>query len=177
MSTYVSLLRGINVSGKNLIKMEVLREIYSNLGFQKVKTYLQSGNVIFSCEKEEIEDLPELISKSIEAETEISIKVFVFAKDEWLNIAKENPFSDIEDSFLYVTFLNKSIDESFEEKFNSKTTRGEKYIFAGNRIYLYYPEGYGLSKLDNNSIETITRSVATTRNRKTVNALKDLLQP
>ena len=176
MSTYVSLLRGINVSGKNLIKMQVLREIYSNLGFQEIKTYLQSGNVIFKSENENKENLSELISKSIEDRTGIKTKVFVFKDDAWLNIAIKNPFPEIEDSFLYVTFLDKFIDEAFQEKFSSKTIRGEKLYIAGEQIYVCYPEGYGLSKLDNNSIETITRCIATTRNRKTVNALRDMLK-
>ena len=175
MPTYVSLLRGINVSGKNLLKMEILRQIYSDAGFQDVKTYLQSGNVVFKTDKENKDGLAGLIARNIEEKTGIKTPIFVFTPEEWKEIADKNPFPETDESFLYVTLLESPIDDSYSEKLSTKTTKGERTHIAGDRIYTCYPQGFGQSKLDNNTIEAITRKTATTRNRKTVNAIRDLL--
>lgn len=175
MTTCVSLLRGINVSGKNLIKMDALRQIYADLGFQDVKTYLQSGNVLFRCENADKAGLSELISKKIAETAGIQTRVFVYTSEEWLEIADKNPFPEMDESFLYITLMEAPIDDGYYEKLSSKAVKGEKLYIAGDLIYTCYPEGFGKSKLDNNSIEAITRKTATTRNRKTVNAIRDLL--
>jgi len=65
MKTYISILRGINVSGKNIIKMDSLQEMYEGLGFQKVKTYIQSGNVVFQSPETNLEELERIILESL----------------------------------------------------------------------------------------------------------------
>ena len=74
---YVALLRGINVGGKNKLKMETLREICSGLGFENVKTYINSGNVIFDARRSENKKIAAKIAKAIEKEFSISISVMV----------------------------------------------------------------------------------------------------
>ena len=66
MTTYISILRGINVSGRNLIKMDALKKMYTQLGFENSITYLQSGNVIFNAKKTDTKKIEEKISKQID---------------------------------------------------------------------------------------------------------------
>jgi len=65
METYISMLRGINVSGKNIIKMENLKEMYASLGFKNIQTYVQSGNVIFTSENQKSKKLEQAITQQI----------------------------------------------------------------------------------------------------------------
>lgn len=68
MTTYISILRGINVSGQKLIKMEALRKSYENLGFRCVTTYVQSGNDVFSGDKAKLDELAQTITRQIKKE-------------------------------------------------------------------------------------------------------------
>lgn len=78
MHTYISILRGINVSGQKLIKMDALKSMYINLGFQNVRTYVQSGNVVFESEQKDVTKIAETISQAIFKTFEFEVPVIVF---------------------------------------------------------------------------------------------------
>src|SRR5687767_8997468 len=92
MSKYVAFLRGINVGGKNKIKMESLREMFAALGFEHVKTYINSGNVIFEAAETNDKKLSDKIEKEIEKEFSLKIKVMVRTIDKIRDIIANNPF-------------------------------------------------------------------------------------
>lgn len=91
MTTYLALLRGVNVGGKSLLKMADLQATLSKDGFQDVSTYIQSGNVLFSSTGTDKKRLADKISKSIEHNFKLSIDVAIFTADEWQEVVKAAP--------------------------------------------------------------------------------------
>ena len=174
MTTYISILRGINVSGQKIIKMDALQKMYENLGFQSVKTYIQSGNVIFKSKDSKIDGVVQTISRQIKKDFGFDVPVIVLTIDKLKKIIKNSPFSkDLrkDASFLHVTFLS-SKPKSFErEVIETKRSNKEEISFSDDAVYLYCPDGYGISKLSNSFLETKLKVGATTRNWKTTNEL------
>lgn len=168
------MLRGINVSGQRLIKMDDLRKMYEISGFLNVTTYVQSGNVIFNGDDFEPSDLEQKISGQIQKDFGFKVPVIVLTIDKLKQIIYNNPFlNDLnkEHAYMYVTFLS-SKPESFEkETIESKKQNQEEISFSDNAIYLYCPNGYGKTKLTNNFFESRLKVSATTRNWKTTNEL------
>ena len=174
MTTYISILRGINVSGQKLIKMDALKEMYENLKFENIKTYVQSGNVIFSSRETDSKKLENKISKQIENDFGFQVPAIVLTAQTLQYVVKHNPFAkdtkkDI--SFLHVTFLADQAKEFDKKSIEDKRHEGEEIQLSKNAIYLYCPNGYGKTKLTNNFLERILKVKATTRNWKTTNEL------
>ncbi len=174
MIIYISILRGINVSGQKLIKMEALRKLYVNLGFEDVRTYIQSGNVVFTGGEFDLRSLEQKIAQQIKTEFDFEVPVIVMTIDQLKMSIDNNPFlSDPtkEHSFLHLTFLASPPKSFDKEAIESKKQGAEDFHFVDNVIYLYCPHGYGKTKLTNTFIEAKLKVRATTRNWKTVNQL------
>ena len=171
MARYISMLRGINVSGQKLIKMDDLKKAYKTSGFQNVRTYIQSGNVIFQTAKTPPLKLSEKISEIIFKKFNFHVAALVKTLEEMDEIVRNNPFlkeKRIDQAKLYVTFLSQPSKTASIKKLNENIRRIEKFYCHGNEVYLYCPDGYGRSKLSNNLFEKVFSSAATTRNWKTV---------
>jgi uncharacterized protein (DUF1697 family) len=174
---YISILRGINVSGRNIIKMDALRKLYEELGFHSVVTYVQSGNVLFTTKNAEFHKLAQTISMKIKKEFGFEVPVIVITPDILKSVIDKNPFSkdaQKEPSFFHVTFLASkplSFDKNLIE---SKKMAEEAILISGEIVYLYCPNGYGKTKLSNAWLESQLQCTATTRNWKTVNELYKL---
>lgn len=174
MTTYISILRGINVSGQKLIKMDALRKTYENLGFLNIKTYVQSGNVIFDGEDMEINKLEKIISQQIEKDFGFEVPIIALTVNTLKQVIDHNPFSkdqNKDQTFLHVTFLSSEPDQYDLKVIEDKKQNGEDLFFTDNVVYLYCPNGYGRTKLTNNFLETKLKVRATTRNWKTTNEL------
>jgi len=177
MKTYISILRGINVSGKNLIRMNSLQEMYEGLGFQKVKTYIQSGNVVFQSPETNLEELERIISESILKRFAANVPVLVREASELKNILTRNPFvNEIKEDIgkLHITFLSKSPEKQFLQGIENGSYLPDKYIIVDRAIYLFCPKGYGTTRLSNNFFENKLKVKATTRNLRTVMELVKL---
>lgn len=176
MSTYIALLRGINVSGQKLIKMTELKELFEKQGFQNVLTYIQSGNVIFYSKEKSSDKIKKIISNSIKQEFGFDVGVLVITPDIIEYVLKNNPFikKKKEVDKLYVTFLSEQPSAANVKKLNSTNYSPEEYIINGKLVYLYVPNGYGKTKLNNNLFENKLKVEATTRNWKTINKLWEL---
>jgi uncharacterized protein (DUF1697 family) len=177
MTTYIALLRGINVTGHKIIRMEALRALFEALGYRQVKTYVQSGNVIFEAGKDA--KLAGKIEKKIMAEFGFNVSVLVKTPGEMAQVIRDNPFpkpAGIDDSRLYVTFLSAPAPPTAENALKGLATAQEQFHVGDREIYLCCPNGYGKTKLSNSAIEKKLGVVATTRNWKTVNALLALAQ-
>jgi uncharacterized protein (DUF1697 family) len=178
LTTYVAMLRGINVSGKNLIKMESLRQLFETLGFSDIQTYVQSGNVVFKAAHDDETRLSETISRQIEADFSFKVPVMIRTGNEIHSIIKANPFlkdSSVDVSKLHVTFLSTRPSKVGLEKLDALPLTNDKFHVQGREIYLYCPDGYGTTKLSNNAFEKCLSVSATSRNWKTVCALFDLI--
>lgn len=173
MKTYIALLRGINVSGKNIIKMTALKEMFANLNFENIQTYIQSGNVIFST-NESKDDLAKCISNQIKTTFELVVPVLVIEKDELNKIILQLPFSEFEEKDVYFTFLNEASKVTDISKISEKKSNTEQLLITENVIYLLCPEGYGNTKLSNNFLEKQLKVLCTTRNLKTSRKLLEL---
>jgi len=92
MKTFISMLRGINVSGQKKIKMIDLRTLYESLGFVNVETYVQSGNVVFGCDENSIRGVAEMIESRIEQFFGYSVSVFIRDRVDFQRIIGSNPF-------------------------------------------------------------------------------------
>ena len=179
MTTYISMLRGINVSGQKLIKMDALRKLYENLGFINVITYLQSGNVIFTNKDQDPDKLGQIIRREIQKNFGFEVPVIVLTVDNLKQIIDHNPFikdSNRDQSSLYVTFLSSKPDQFDTKVIEDKKQDKEEIIFSDNAVYLYCPDGYGRTKLSNNFLEAKLKVDATTRNWKTTNELYKIVQ-
>jgi uncharacterized protein (DUF1697 family) len=109
MSKYVAFLRGINVGGNKLIKMEVLRALFESLGFTNVTTYIQSGNVIFDARGKKLTALQSKIEQELEDSLGHEISVALMSFSDLTAIVKQDPFASVEvneDVMLFVTFLS-----------------------------------------------------------------------
>ena len=200
MKTYISLLRGINVSSQNRIRIPELKQVYELLKLVNVMTYIQSGNVIFDCEQQD----PAPLARAIEAELErsfgFSIRILLRDKDRFQQIISDNPFinqRNEDPEKLYVTFLAESPSESATstliltnagdggrsnsgnsnlkmnpQRFGSGNT--DEFVINDKEIYLFCSNGYGRTKLSTGFFERYLSFAATTRNWKTVNALFEI---
>ncbi|MFZ4399536.1 MAG: DUF1697 domain-containing protein [Bacteroidales bacterium] len=174
MKTYISMLRGINVSGKNLIKMNALQEMYKNLGYKNVKTFIQSGNVIFQSEEDDISALTSIISITIQEVFSLDIPVVVKEKSVLADIYSENPFLKDDDKNAenqYICLLSNVVDSQLIEKIDDSKYLPDAFCLKEDAIYIYCPNGYGNTKLNNNFFENKLKLNATTRNLKTLRTL------
>jgi uncharacterized protein (DUF1697 family) len=111
MKTFISLLRGINVSGQNRIRMPELKELYESLNLVNVMTYIQSGNVVFDCEEQEPAKLARIIEAEIARSFSLSVRVLLRDKDRFQEILSSNPFvnqRNEDPERLHVTFLSEA---------------------------------------------------------------------
>lgn len=174
MNTYISLLRGINVGGHAKIKMKGLAELYESLGFKNVRTYVQSGNVVFESNGNNINQIIKKIETGIQKKFDLSVKVTIRTQEEIKRIIKNNPFlkrKTIEIERLHVIFLSEKPDPALIKNLKVNKKESEEFIICGSEIYLYFPEGMGTAKLQPGILEKKLNVAATARNWNTVNAL------
>lgn len=178
MKVYISILRGINVSGHRIIKMELLKRLLQSLGFFDVKAYIQSGNIVFQSKENYTKEIEELIQNSIKKHFGFDVPVMTFTAEEWIRIANENPLikdrtKDIQ--FFHITFLSEKPQIDAIEQLKNLNTQNDEFYIIENAVYLYCPNGYGNTKLTNTLFERKLKVNATTRNWKTVLKLRSLI--
>ena len=179
MPIYIAMLRGINVTGHKIIKMEALRASFAALGFKNVQSYVQSGNLIFETPIDSAAGLSGKIEKKIMSEFGHAVPVFLRTPKEMAGIIKRNPFPKdpaIDQTKLHVTFLADTAPKNAADLLQPLAAGAEQIRVIGREIYLYCPLGYGNSKISNNAIEKKLSIGATTRNWKTTNTLLAMAQ-
>ncbi|MER7457549.1 DUF1697 domain-containing protein [Micromonospora sp. NPDC126480] len=175
MTRWVALLRGVNVGGVR-VGMADLRRVVAGLGHEDVKTYLQSGNVVFGSGTRDADALARGIETAL-AELGAAVPVLVRSGREMAALAGGNPYAAGEDdpTKLHVTFLATA--PAVPAVAGLTVPGGENVAFTvtGREVFLHYPDGgYGRSKFTNNYLEKRLGVVATTRNWRSVRALADL---
>ncbi|HVN58614.1 MAG TPA: DUF1697 domain-containing protein [Bacteroidales bacterium] len=178
-STSACLLRGINVSGKNMIRMDDLAGLFRGLGFENVSTYLQSGNVIFSHGGQmPAQQIATIIFSAISEEMGLEVPVIIRSRQEISNILINNPFINRDNlgmDRLYVTMAQFTPSEKHLSDLSSLSFTPERIEIQGKDIYFYSPDGYGRAKLNNNYLEKKAGVTCTTRNWKTIMALGSMM--
>lgn len=143
-SAFVAFLRGINVGGSNLLPMNELSEICAGIGFEEVRTYIQSGNVIFKSELPE-NKLKEKLEKALFKKKGKEIPVAIRSAAQLKTILSRNPFPKANPSRVGVLILPKSVPKNLPEEI--AISGSEEVIPARREIYIHYPDGMGRSKL------------------------------
>ncbi len=174
MNSYVSMLRGINVSGHKKVTMAELKQVYVSLGHQNVRTYLQSGNVVSEHPGAPSPSLALEIEKSLRQRFGFDIPVFIRSGDELQRLIKENPFAERVEDWIHVTFLYNKPAVSSIDRINQAAGEGEAFSMGEREVYLYCPKGYGRTKLSNSFFERTLKVTATTRNWRTTKALHSM---
>lgn len=174
MTTYLALLRGINVSGQKKIPMDELREVLSNAGLKDVRTYIQTGNVIFNSDQKE--GLEQSIQKAIEDFYGWEVPVLIRTREEILEVLDACPFPKDKMEQSYFTLLNEIPSEENLKKIEEVSVEGEEFHFGKRCIYFYSSHGYGRAKLNNNWFENKLKVSATSRNYNTLTKILSLMQ-
>ena len=179
MMTYIALLRGINVSGQKKINMAQLRADLAELNFSNLRTYIQSGNVIFTAAESAPQQLTRQIAEKIRIQYGFDVKVLVMSAPDLAAVQKNNPFTrnpDKDSAYLHVTFLSPAPAPAHITMLKTLDVSPEEYILEGSSIYLYLPNGYGRTRLNNNFFEKKLKVNATTRNWNTINKLVEMAE-
>ena len=179
MQTHLALLRGINVSGKKLIKMEDLRNPMEQSGFENVKTYIQSGNVIFDSEETSKVKLAQSIKDLIFDYYGFDVGIVMLDGKMLEKAILENPFvieNNVDLKQLYVAFLSEKPSEDNHERMKLANIDNDIALLSGEVMYLKYDSNAGNSKLSTNLIENKLKVTATSRNWNTTLKLLDLLK-
>ena len=178
MQIYLAILRGINVSGQKKILMADLKELFDDLKYRDVKTYIQSGNVVFKTALKSPDlEIAGKIQKAIEKKYHFHVPVVIRTKEELKSIIASNPFlkeRDIDLKKLHVTFLSEMPAEENAESITNSDFSPDRFRISGKEVYLHIPESYGETKLSNNFFDKKLKVAATTRNWNTVNKLFEI---
>lgn len=177
MTTYTALLRGINVGGHRKIKMADLRHMLTSTGLKNVRTYIQSGNVIF--QSDEID--PNVLSNSIKEQVKNifshDVTVIIRTPDQLASLIAINPFEarNQDPYMLYVTFFQQEISNKKQKEIESLSNDIESYQFDyGDLFSLIDKQTDKKGLFSNNYIEKMSGVASTTRNWKTVNRIFEL---
>lgn len=173
MNTYIVLLRGINVTGKNILPMKELTAMLEELGCKDVLTYIQSGNVVLKS-KDAADKLSKKISKMILGKKGFEPKIIILEEEELKEVVRKCPFKADEGKTLHFFFMETMADKPNIEKLESLKTGTEKFKLSGKIFYLYAPDGIGNSKLAA-VVEKCLGVSATARNWNTVEKLLTMI--
>ncbi|RCW48841.1 DUF1697 domain-containing protein [Paenibacillus prosopidis] len=174
MTVYIALLRGINVSGQKIIKMEHLRAVFKEMQFKQVRTYIQSGNVVFETEEQDTSLLEKKIEQKIEQVYSFQVPVMVRTSRELELIVEQNPIDITELSAnekIYVSFLSQEPNIEAVQLLKTFESDIDDFHVHGREVYILIRAGYGESLFSNNFLEKKLTVSATTRNWATVNKL------
>ncbi|MEO6655466.1 MAG: DUF1697 domain-containing protein [Pyrinomonadaceae bacterium] len=173
---YVALLRGINVTGKNMIKMETLRATFESLGFENVKSYINSGNLAFDAPKTEDGKIASKIHDAIQKDFGFDISVMVRPMAEIEEIVAWNPFKGQFESHkdVHVFFLNDQLTEEQETFLLEQGNENEKFAVFGRHVACLLKIHLTDSAVGKGVIDKKLKVAATARNWRTVNMIAEL---
>ena len=176
MTIYIALLRGINVGGHKVIKMADLKRVFESMGLKQVKTYIQSGNIVFESE-EDINFLKERIQSEIKNVFSFDVPVMLRTNEEFINVIKRCPYgadSLLEGESIQVAFLANELSEAEKDQLLIQKNETEDCYIHEKVVYLLFKNSIRNSKLMNQFQKLHTP--ATIRNWRTVNKLKAIVE-
>lgn len=172
MKTHIALLRGINVGGHKKLKMANLKLLFEGLGFEDVVTYIQSGNVVFTAAEEK--GLSEKISNEITKKFGWEVPVLVKTANAIAEILAACPFEETKKNEGYYMLLATPPKEEYMAAVREISYPNEEFVLTPECVYIYYGNGAGNAKLNNNFFEKKLQVAATTRNYRTLAKLVEL---
>ncbi len=174
---FIALLRGVNVGGKKSVTMAELEGAFESLRFSHVRSYIQSGSIIFDAESHDATRLAKTIEQKLRETLGYPVPVIIRKTGDLEKIVDGNPFIEepgVDPTKLHVTFLAEMPDPELTRDLDLKKEENERFVVADKEVYLYLPNGYARTKLGNAVFEKKFRTTATTRNWRTVKKLLEL---
>jgi uncharacterized protein (DUF1697 family) len=176
--TYLALLRGINVGGKNKLPMKDLSALFVAAGCADVRTYIQSGNVILRAEPGVAASLPELIPARIAKSFGYQTPIVLRTADQLRSVASHNPFLEAgaAEETLHVYFLADLPDPRRVDALDPDRSPPDAFVVRGQEIYLQLPNGMARTRLTNAYFDSKLATTSTARNWRTVMRLLQLME-
>lgn len=173
---FACFLRGVNVSGHNIIKMAELRQELSRHGFDHVSSYIQSGNLIFSSTLKDAKKISGQIEHLIDTAFSVKTKAIIFDESTLEEIVHNHPWiqGEFDPKKAYYVLLDQDPDSTIDPfrdwDFDEKVQVGRSCL------YLFYPNGYGKSKITLKLLEKKLNAIGTARNFRTLAKMVDLIK-
>ena len=176
-ASYVALLRGINVGGKNRLPMKDLARIFDESGCSNVRTYIQSGNVLFDVDTPLAGLIPGRVSQLIAERFGLKIPVLLRTADELREVIGANPFvgAGAAENALHVLFLDDRPEPWRVGSLDPDRSRPDAFVVRGREVYLWLPNSAARTKLTNDYVDAKLATTSTGRNWRTVVSLYELL--
>ncbi|HEY7036367.1 MAG TPA: DUF1697 domain-containing protein [Thermomicrobiales bacterium] len=177
-TTYVALLRGVNVGGKNKLPMKDLKELFVAAGAENVRTYIQSGNVVFEVDRDASARHADLITKQIQERLGIRTTLVLRTVEQIEEVLAENPFlkSGAAVDELYVAFLAERPSQERVAALDPDRSPPDEFVVHGQDIYMRFPNGAGRTKLTTDYFDSKLRTTSTARNWRTVTKLLEMME-
>jgi uncharacterized protein (DUF1697 family) len=177
-ATHLALLRGINVGGKNKLPMKVLVEMFVEAGCKDVRTYIQSGNVIFNAPKRVSARISDEIAAQIAERLGYRTPMILRTAEQLRDVISRNPFLETgaELDTLFVMFLADMPNALHVEKLDPDRSPPDAFRVLGQEIYMHFPDGVAKSKPTNAYFDSKLATIGTSRNWRTVNKLLELME-
>ena len=174
--TYVALLRGINVAGKNRLPMKDLRAMFERAGCSDVRTYIQSGNVVFGASAKVAAQVGAQVTAAIAKQLGLKVPVVVRTASELAAVVADNPFLREGEALtrLHVAFLAHAPNEAAFAALDPERSPPDRFGLLGRELFLCCPNGMGRTRLTNDYLDRTLGTVSTVRNWNTVLALFEL---
>ncbi len=176
-STYIALLRGLNVGGKNRLDMKSLAAAFEGCGARRVRTYIQSGNVVFDAAPTKAKALGGAVAEALRELHGLDVPVVLRTHDELRTAIAANPFrrhGEAEQKAWHVTFLAELPSKERAAALDPQRSPGDEFKLVGKELFLRCPAGYGRTKLTPAYVDKVLGTLGTVRNWATVLALAEL---
>lgn len=176
---YVALLRGINVGGKNKLPMRELAAVFADAGCRDIRTYVQSGNVVFRAAAAVAKRIPAVVPRLIADRFDLQVPVVLRTADEFRRAAAQNPLLGLrsDPKALHVVFLTDRPDPRKVASLDPDRSPGDSFVVRGREIFLHLPKGVARTKLSNAYFDSKLATTSTVRNWRTVQKLAEMAQP
>jgi len=178
VTRYIGLLRAINIGSYNQVAMPALRDLFTRLGFADPRTLLQSGNVVFGCDRRRVADLEKMLEAEVERRLKVATDFFVRSAEEWRDIVAGNPFikeAERDPGHLVVMVFKDQPSGQAVQDLQAAIVGAEVMRADGRHAYIVYPNGIGRSRLTIALIEKKLRTRGTGRNWNTALKLNALV--
>lgn len=173
-NVWIALLRGVNVGGRNRLPMETLRVQFEQLGCNDVRSWIQSGNVVFRADDELAARIPAELERRLVEELEVRSPVVVRSRRRMAAIVRSNPWPEADPGHLHVAYLADQPADDRVAALAPDRSPGDRFHVAGAEIYLHLPNGVARTKLTNAWFDRQLDTVATVRNWKTTGKLLEM---
>ena len=171
---HVALLRGLNVGGKNRLAMADLVGVFERAGCSEVRTYIQSGNVVFTVSAALVRTLAYTITDAVAHEFGLRVPVVLRTAEALALVVADSPFATADPAALHVMFLATAPSASAVAGLDPKQSPGDRFVVRGCEVYLHCPNGMARTKLTNDWFDRKLATTGTVRNWNTVMRLNAL---